>query len=90
VVARKLTPERIENGEDDEGTDEGSKEARARMIAPSSESMKSGSRLTRRWRGLDSNFQFRAKIGRGFKLPDGHRCASAYCLDGDVPMIEFV
>ena len=46
--------------------------------------------MTLRWRGLDSNYQFRATIGRGFKLPNGHRCASAYCLGGDVAMAEFV
>ena len=32
-------------------------------------------RLTRCWRELDSNFQFRAGDGFGFSLPDAHRCA---------------
>src|SRR5262249_136904 len=53
--------------------------------------VKSQPRRTLCGRGLDSNFQFRAGIGFGFRLADGHRSASACWLGlrRRVTMIEF-
>jgi hypothetical protein len=35
--------------------------------------------LTHRWREVDSNFQFRAETGLGFRLLNDDQCASASC-----------
>jgi hypothetical protein len=46
-------------------------------------SRESSSHQTHCWRGLDSNFPYRAEIGLGFRLPDDHRCATARCPGAD-------
>jgi hypothetical protein len=42
-----------------------------------------GSSLTLRWRELDSNFQFRAETGFGFRLPTMTSVPRSLALGGD-------
>jgi hypothetical protein len=47
------------------------------LTAMSSQERRTESSLTLRWREVDSNFQFRAETGFGFRLPNDDQSASA-------------